>query len=167
MQQQQWVRRRRRRRKMQPSKNAMQNLNEKKKKIHKTMQQKHCNISYNNPTPNNAIKRNPTKTKTKPKKQHRTLKLYLWQWEYGWVLSLLGWCSKGFWVLGVRVFWGKKKKNTKKQQQSFSISAKTPILSTCKSINLFYLCKTHNSGNAREKQRSIRVWMWSKLWDSL
>jgi hypothetical protein len=62
---------------MQPSKTAMQNLNEKMKKIHKTTEQKHCNISYNNPTQNNAIKRNPTKTKTKPKKQHRTLKLYL------------------------------------------------------------------------------------------
>jgi hypothetical protein len=62
---------------MQPSKNAMQNLNEKMKKIHKTMQQKHCNRSYNNPTQNNAIRRNPTKTKTILKKQHRTLKLYL------------------------------------------------------------------------------------------
>ncbi len=150
MQQQQWVRRRRRRG-MQPSKNAMQNLNEKMKKIHKTMQQKHCNRSYNNPTQNNAIRRNPTKTKTILKKQHRTLKLYLWQWEYGSVLHCLvgvargfGFCFQGFWILGVRVFFGgfwKRRRIQKKQQLSFSISAKTPIFSTCKSINLFYLCK--------------------------
>lgn len=152
MQQQQWVRRRRRRRRrMQPSKNAMQNLNEKMKKIHKTMQQKHCNRSYNNPTQNNAIRRNPTKTKTILKKQHRTLKLYLWQWEYGPVLHCLvgvargfGFCFSGFLDFGCKSFFGgfgKEEEYKKKQQLSFSISAKSPIFSTCKSINLFYLCK--------------------------
>ncbi len=150
---------------MQPSKSAMQNLTEKMKKNHKTIQQKHCNISYNNPTQNNAIKRNPTKTKTKPKKQHRTLKLYLWQWEYGWGASLLGWCSKGFWVLlsgfldfGCESFFGGgfgKEEEYKKQQQSFFY--------LCKNTNLFYLQKhqcflylqTHNSGNARENKEAL------------
>lgn len=45
------------------------------------MQQRHCNISYNNPTQNNAIKRNPRKTKTKPKKQNsETLPLTMRVW---------------------------------------------------------------------------------------
>jgi hypothetical protein len=66
------------------------------------------------------------------------------------VLSLLGWCRKGFWVLlsgfldfGRESFFGGfgKEEEYKKQQQSFSISAKTPIFSTCKSINLFNICK--------------------------
>ncbi len=167
MQQQQWVRRRRRRRSQKNAtiqkcnakfkwKNEKNSQNNATKTLQQKLQQSHTKQC-------NKTKPNKNQNHTKETAQNsETLPLTMRVWVGA---SLLGWCSKGFWVLlsgfldfGCKsFFWGvlEKKKNTKKTATIFFY--------LCKNTNLFYLQKhqsflslqTPNIGNARENKEAL------------
>jgi hypothetical protein len=134
---------------MQPSKNAMQNLNEKNsqnsatKILQHKLQQSHtkqCNKT--------KPKKNQNQTKeTAQNSETLPLTMRVWVGCFHCLVGAgrgFGFCFQGFSILGVRVFLGgvlEKKKNTKSSNNLFLSLQKHQSFLPAKSINLFYICK--------------------------
>jgi hypothetical protein len=149
---------------MQPSKNAMQNLNEKNsqnsatKILQHKLQQSHtkqCNKT--------KPKKNQNQTKeTAQNSETLPLTMRVWVGCFHCLVGAgrgFGFCFQGFSILGVRVFLGgvlEKKKNTKSSNNLFLSLQKHQSFLPAKA-SIFSISANTQQWKCKGKQRSIKV----------